>query len=135
MPPVLAFLPALIGAAGIGLEASQDTKKAPTAAPDMNIPGSPLTTIENSPTGGSAPTGLSGSNLLSQIISGKPSAATPAATSAVTGSVGGSVGGTGAGRAVTPPASIGGGSGSDSVLPWLQSLTGAGASPGTPGAI
>lgn len=138
MPPLLAIIPAIAGAATIATDIAGATKKAPTAAPVTSIPGSPLDVILGT---GGTPTGAKGaalptSSVLGQLTGGSvPASATPAATGGAGVATG--VGGKGGGGATSaaPPASIGGGS-DFNTLPWFQSGNGGAIAPqpGTPAA-
>jgi hypothetical protein len=148
MPPLLAAIPAILGAAGLGLEIDRSLQKPKTSTPkpqptdpQFNIPGSPLSVVNSSAIGGipQGPGSLPNPSVLGQIMAAPntPTGGPGASMMGANGMAGGSTG-----RSATPPASIGGGAtGDSSVLPWLQSLSGGGqgsaafAAPGTPQTI
>ena len=138
MPPLLAVLP-LIGeavsmavpAAVGGLQLADalgaGSAKAPATVYPNSIPGSPLDIVNTGGTPGAPATGAK-SPVLGQILGGGGASQGPLG-SILSGASSG-----GAGKAVAPPAAIGGGTTDFNNLPWYQNLTqGGGIAPGVPG--
>lgn len=136
MPPILPFIPAILGVADAGISIAEANKKpnTPTPTPVTTIPGSPTSIISTGGTPGASP---SGGGILDQLFGGH-NTLTPAAnpTATISSNSGGSPPqGRGPNPISTPHGGTGGTGGTGAgvgPLPWLHQTSGA--QPGTPGA-